>query len=83
MNNMFGNIDWEKQQKGVDEVKQGIGKWDISKITSFDNMFENVTVVDEKIIPQTQIMAKGLINEFLKLKKNSDTRTIQPRIRNL
>jgi hypothetical protein len=61
---MFDKTNWEKQQKGVDQVKQGIGKWDSSNII-FSNMFENVTVVDEKIIPQTQIMAKGLINEFL------------------
>ena len=64
---MFENIDWDEQQKGVDEVKQGIGKWDISKITSFDNMFENVTVVDEKIIPQTQIMTQKLYNHGLEI----------------
>ena len=78
MNSMFGNIDWEKQQKGVDQVKKNIKDWkepiayDFAKMfngcsnfTFSDNMFGNVTEVDEKIIPQTQIMAKGLINEFL------------------
>ena len=44
----FEKIDWEKQQKGVDEVKQGIGKWNTSNITFIGSMFENATTLNEE-----------------------------------
>ena len=68
MNNIFEKTDWEKQDKATEQVLNSVNNWDAPKITNISNMFQNARIVDEKIITQMPIIAKGLINEFLKLK---------------